>query len=149
MPLHASFPLSQDELAASALASGNALSCCLPSRAKTEAFNPHHHRRLLSPDSLAPTLYYYKKNISTLATLRTIQPRLHFTSSIARAPRHQSSTHCCHSLSFLSHAHHPSIQWHMQWRTSRPSFASWIVYQHVNSRKKIFWNAAASRRVIN
>jgi hypothetical protein len=40
---HASFPLSQDELAASASSPDIALSHHLPSRAETEALNPHHH----------------------------------------------------------------------------------------------------------
>jgi hypothetical protein len=45
-PCHTSFPLSQDELDASASSSDNALSCCLPSHAETEALNSYHCHRL-------------------------------------------------------------------------------------------------------
>jgi hypothetical protein len=74
---------------------------------------------------------------------------LHFASSLARAPYHQSSTHRRPSLSPLSHAHRPSAQQHPRWRTSQPSLASRTACRHVNSCKKIFWNAAASCGVIN
>jgi hypothetical protein len=37
--------LNQDELVASASSPGNASSHHLPSQAKTEALNPHHHSR--------------------------------------------------------------------------------------------------------
>jgi hypothetical protein len=73
-----------------------------------------------------------------LITLLTTQLCLHFASSLARAPRHQSSTRRCYSLSLLSHTHCPSAQWHPRWWTSQPSFTSWIAYRHVNSRKKYF-----------
>jgi hypothetical protein len=121
----------------------------LPSQTETEALNLHHCHRLPSSDRPTPTLYCYKVIIATLATLPTTQPRLYFASSLASAPRHQSSTrrHC--SLSLLSHAHRPSAQWHPQWRSSRPSFASRTTYWYINSHKKIFWNATASRGVIN
>jgi hypothetical protein len=109
-PCHTSYPLSQDELIVSASSSGNALSRHLPSRAKTKALNPHHHRRLPSPNRLTSTLHCYKKNISTLVTLPTTQPCLYFASSLARAPRHQSFTHRRRSFSPLSHDHRPSIQ---------------------------------------
>jgi hypothetical protein len=78
---HTFFPLSQDELVTSTSSSGNASSRCLPSRAETEALNLHHCRRLPSPDYPTPTLHYYKKIISTLATLPTNQSRLHFATS--------------------------------------------------------------------
>jgi hypothetical protein len=107
---HTSFPWSQDELAAAVSPSGNASSRCLPSRAETKALNPHHRHRPPSPDHPTPTLHCYKKVISILATLPTTQPRLHFASSLARAPRHQSSTHCRHSLSPPSHIHRLSAQ---------------------------------------
>jgi hypothetical protein len=42
------FPLSQDELVASALSSDNVLSYLLLSQAETETLNLHHRRRLLS-----------------------------------------------------------------------------------------------------
>jgi hypothetical protein len=148
-PCHAYFPLSQDELTPSASSFNNALSCHLPSWAKTVTLNPHHGRRLPSPDRPNPTLHYYKKIISTLITLPITQPCLYFTSSLARAPRHRSFTRCRHSLSPLSHTHCPSTQRHPRWWTSRLSFACRTAYQHVNSRKNIFWNAAASRRVMN
>jgi hypothetical protein len=41
---------------------------------------------------LTPTLHYYKNVISTLTTISITQPRLHFVSSLARAPCHRSST---------------------------------------------------------
>jgi hypothetical protein len=109
-PCPASFSLSQDNIAASGSSFGNALSCRLPSRAETEAFNLHHHHRLPSLDHTTPTLHCYKKIISTFATLPTTQPRLHLDSSLARAPRHQSSNHRYRSLSSLSHAHRRSTQ---------------------------------------
>jgi hypothetical protein len=108
-PCHASFPLSQDELTASASSSGNTLSCRLPSRAETEALNPHHRRQSPSLNRSTPTLHCYNKAILTLATLPTTQPHLYFTSFLARAPHHQSSTHRYHSLSLPSHTHHPSV----------------------------------------
>jgi hypothetical protein len=100
--------------------------------------NSHHCRWPPSPDHLTPTLHCYKKVISTLATLPTIQPHLYFASSLARAPCHQSSTYRCHSLSPSSHVHRPSAQWHPWWWTSWPSFTSRITYWHVNSHKKYF-----------
>jgi hypothetical protein len=141
-PCHTSFPLSQDELATSTSSFGNALSCRLPSLVETEALNHHHCHRLSSPDLPTLTLHWYKNIISTLATLHITQLHLHFTSFLARAPRHQSSTHRRCSLLPLSHTHRPSTQRHLWWWTSRPSFASRTAYRHVNSRKNIFWNAA-------
>jgi hypothetical protein len=123
---HASFAFRQDELAASTSTYDSALSRRLPSWVKTEALNQHHRRRLSSPDHQTPTLHCYKNIISTLVTPSTTQSRLHFTSSLARAPRHRSSTHCHHSLSPLSHAHHPSVQQHSRWWTSRLFFTSRI-----------------------
>jgi hypothetical protein len=93
-PCHTSSPLRQDELTVSASYSGNALSRCLPSQIEIEALNPHHRRRLPSPNRLTPILYCYKNIISTLITLPTTQSRHHFASSLARAQWHQSS----HSL---------------------------------------------------
>jgi hypothetical protein len=110
---HTSFPLSQDELAASALSFSNASSCRLPSRAKTEALNQHHYCRPPSPDHLTPTLHYYNNIISILATLPTTQPHLHFASSLARASLHRSSTRRHGSLSPLSHAHRSLAQGHL------------------------------------
>jgi hypothetical protein len=110
---HTSFSLSQDEIAAFASSFGNVLSRCLPSRAKTETLNSHHRRRLSPPplvDHPTHTLYCYKKVISTLATFPTTQSRLHFTSSLAKALRHRSSTHHHHYLSPLSHVHGTSAQ---------------------------------------
>jgi hypothetical protein len=107
---HTSFPLSQDELAASASSSGNTLSHRLPSRAETKALNLHHHLRSPSPDRSTPTLRCYKKIISTLATLPTTQPCLHFASSLAIALCHWSSTRHRRSLSPLSHVYRPSVQ---------------------------------------
>jgi hypothetical protein len=111
-PCHTSFSLSQNELTASTSSSGSALSHRLPSRAKTEALNPHHHHMLPSPDRPTPTLHCYKKIISTLATVPTTQSCLYFASSQARAPWHRSSTRRHRSLSSLSHAHRPSAQRH-------------------------------------
>jgi hypothetical protein len=59
---HTSFSLSQDELTASALSSDNALSCRLPSWAKTETLNPHHRRMLPSLNRSNPTLHCYKNS---------------------------------------------------------------------------------------
>jgi hypothetical protein len=56
-----------------------------PSQVKTEALNLHHHHHPPSLNSPTPTLYCYKKVISTLITLPTTQLCLHFTSSLARA----------------------------------------------------------------
>jgi hypothetical protein len=86
----------------------------LPSRAKTEALNLHRHHRPPSPDSLTPILYCYNKVISTLATLSTTQPHLHFAFSLARAPRPRSSTHHRHSLSPPPHVYHLFTHWHPQ-----------------------------------
>jgi hypothetical protein len=94
-----SFPWSQDELAASASSSGNALSRRLHSRAETTTLNLHHRRHPSSSDCPTPTLYCYKKVMSILATLTTTQSRLHFASSLARALRYQSSTRRRCSLS--------------------------------------------------
>jgi hypothetical protein len=82
-------------------------------------------------------------------SLHTTQPCLYFASSLAKALCHQSSTHLRRSLLPQSHTHCPSAQWHLWWQTSRPYFASRIAYRHMNSRKKIFWNAAAWCGVIN
>jgi hypothetical protein len=102
-----------------------------------------------SLDHPTPTLHCYKNILLILVTLPTTQPRLHFISSLAKTPRHRSFTRHSHSLLSLSHAHCPSTQWHTWWWTSRPSFAFWIAYRYLNSRKKIFWNLAASRGVVN
>jgi hypothetical protein len=56
------------------------------------------------PQTVWLFLHCYKNIISTMATLRTTQPCLHFASSLVRAPRHQSSTHHHCSLSPMSHA---------------------------------------------
>jgi hypothetical protein len=107
VPCHASFPLSQDELAASASSFGNASSRCLASRVEIESLNLHHRCRTPSPDRPTPTLHFYKKIISTLITFPTTQLHLHFIFSLARAPHHQSFT--CHhrSLSPWSHTNCP------------------------------------------
>jgi hypothetical protein len=97
-PCHTSFSLSQNELAAAASSFNNTCSWRLPSPAETEALNPHHHHRPPSPDRLTPTLHYYKNVISTLVTIPTIQPHLHFVRSLARVTHHRSSTHHHHSL---------------------------------------------------
>jgi hypothetical protein len=65
-------------------------------------------------DRITPTLHCYKKTILILVTLSITQLRLHFTSSLAKAPCHRSSTYCRLSLSPLSHAHRPSTQRHPQ-----------------------------------
>jgi hypothetical protein len=62
VPGHASFPLSQDELAVTASFSDNASSCRLPSRVETEILNLHHRRRPPFPDRPTLTLNYYKKS---------------------------------------------------------------------------------------
>jgi hypothetical protein len=74
-PCHASFLWSQDEFAASASSSVNALSHHLPTWAETKALNLHHRHWPPSPDSPTPTLHCYKKVISILANLPTTQPR--------------------------------------------------------------------------
>jgi hypothetical protein len=83
------------------------------------------------------------KRSSQSEPLSTTQRSFHFASSLARAPCHQSFTHCCRSHSPPSHTHHPSAQWHPRWWTIRPSFTSQTTYRYVNSRKKIFWNLTA------
>jgi hypothetical protein len=90
--------------------STNASPCRLPSRAKTKAMNLHHRHRPPSMDRLTSTLHYYKKVMSILVTLSTTQPRLYFALSIARAPKHRSSTRCRRSLSPSSYADRPSPQ---------------------------------------
>jgi hypothetical protein len=107
---HASFPWRQDKLAASASSSGNASSHHLLFRAEIKALNLHHCRRPPSLNNPTPIIHCYKKVISTLAILSTTQPHQKFSSSLARASRHRSSSHCCHSLSPPSHAHRPSTQ---------------------------------------
>jgi hypothetical protein len=97
-----------------------------------------------SPDSYPPLL---QKDHLNLGHSPTTKSCFHFASSLARAPCHLSATRRHHSLSPLSHTYHPSAQWHPQWRTSQSSFASRTPYWHVNSRKEVFWNAAASRGV--
>jgi hypothetical protein len=81
---HTSFIWSQDELVTSASFFGNVSFHRLSYRGETEALNPHHRCRPPSPYRSIPTLHYYKKIISILATLPATQPRLHFTSSLAR-----------------------------------------------------------------
>jgi hypothetical protein len=137
-PCGTSFPWSQNELAASTSSFGNASSHCLPSRAKIEVLNLHHRGshppqtgRLLPSSAI--------KMSSQPFHSPTTQQRLHFASSLARAPRHRSSTHHRRSLSPSSHAFRPSTQRHPQWWTSRPYFNSQTTYRHVNSHKyKIF-----------
>jgi hypothetical protein len=105
---HTSFPWSQNELVTFASSFDNASSRRLLSWAEIEALNPHHHCRPPSSDHLTLTLYCYKKVISTLTIFPITRPHLHFASSLARAPHNRSSTHRHHSLSPLSHTHHPS-----------------------------------------
>jgi hypothetical protein len=91
-PYHASFSLSQYELAIFASSSANASSRRLPSRVETEVLNSHYRLWPPSPDRPTLILYCYKKFISTLVTLLITQLRLYFFSSLPRAPRHRSST---------------------------------------------------------
>jgi hypothetical protein len=100
---HASFSWSQDELAVSASYFDNGSSHRLCSRAETEALNPHRRRRPPSSNSSTTTLHFYKKVISILTTLLTIQLCLHFASSLSRAPCHRSLTRRRLSLSSPSH----------------------------------------------
>jgi hypothetical protein len=83
---HASFPWSQDQLTNYTSSFGNASSRRLPSWVKIEALNLHHHRQPPSPNRPTLTLHCYKKVISTLITLSITQSRLHFTSTLAKAP---------------------------------------------------------------
>jgi hypothetical protein len=101
VPYHTYFPLSQDELAVSVSSSSNTSSRRLPSRAKTKVLNPYHHHNLPFPDRLSTSTTAIKKIISTLITIRTAQPRLHFGFN----NRHRS-------LSPLSHGHRLSTQRH-------------------------------------
>jgi hypothetical protein len=64
---HASFPRSQDDLAASAS------SRRLSSRVKIETLNPHYRHRPPSLDHPTPTLHCYKKIISILVILPITQ----------------------------------------------------------------------------
>jgi hypothetical protein len=83
----------------------------IPSRAETETLNLYHSRRQLSLDLSTHTLHWHNNIISILVTLPTTQPRLLFTSSLARAPHHRSSIrHRCFLSS--SHAYHLSTQQH-------------------------------------
>jgi hypothetical protein len=132
---HTSLLWSQDELAASASSFDNTLSHHIPSQAKTKALNPHHRRWPPSPNSPALTIHCYKKVISTLDTLHITQMCLHFTSSLARAPWHQSSTCHRHSLSSSSHVHRPSAQWHTRRWTIRPSFVSWTACMWIHVKR--------------
>jgi hypothetical protein len=71
--------------------------------------------------------------MSTLVTLSTTQIRLYFTSSIARAPYHWSST--CHRRPM------PIVPPHNDTHGDEladPLSLSRIAYRHVNLRKKIF-----------
>jgi hypothetical protein len=111
-PFHASFPWSQDELAASTSSSDNTSSHHLPSQAEIEALNSHHRRWPPSSDRLTPILHFYKNVISTLTTLPTTQLRLCFVFSLTRAPGQRSSTRRRGSLSPSSHVHRPSTQRH-------------------------------------
>jgi hypothetical protein len=104
------FSLSQDELATSASSSGNTSFHRIPSQAKIEVSNPHHRHRSPSPDRPTLILHCYKNIISTLVTLLTTQPHVHFASSLAKATCHQCSTRRCHSLSPPSHIHYPFTQ---------------------------------------
>jgi hypothetical protein len=87
--------------------SGNTPPRRLSSKAEIEALNPHHHHRPPSQNRLTHTLHCCKNVISTLVTLPTTQPCFYFTSSLARAPHHSSSTRRRRSFSLASHAHHP------------------------------------------
>jgi hypothetical protein len=104
-PCHASFSWSQDELTVSSSSSSNTSSHRISPQAETKALNSHHHHRPPYPDRPTLTLYCYEKIVSTLPTLPTTQSCLHFASSLARAPHHQSSIHHHCSLSPSSHAH--------------------------------------------
>jgi hypothetical protein len=108
-PCHTSFSLSQDELIASALFSGNALSRRLPSRAKTEALNPHIRRRLPSLDQPTPTLHFYKKIIWTLGTHPTTQPHLYFC-LLASQSTTPSELHSPSPFSFTVVSHPSSLR---------------------------------------
>jgi hypothetical protein len=59
---HASFSLSQDELAAFVLSSNNASSHRLPSRAETKALNLYHCCQPPFPNHPTSTLHCYKKS---------------------------------------------------------------------------------------
>jgi hypothetical protein len=75
-----------------------------------ESIPPSLSTLLDQPDSHRQ---WYKNVALTLATFLTTQPRLHFTSSLIRQPRHQSST--WHPLSLSSHTHRPYTQRHSRW----------------------------------
>jgi hypothetical protein len=111
-PCHASFPLTQDELTASALSFDNASSrrFTLSSQNRSIEIILTARRQPPFPDLPTHTLHCYKKVISTLVTLPTTQPHLYFASSLFIAPYNWSSTHRCHFLSPSSHVHHPSTQ---------------------------------------
>jgi hypothetical protein len=104
-PCHVSFSLNQDEIADSVSSFDNASSSRLSSR--TETLNPYYHNMTLFLYRPTLILHCYKKIILILITLPTTQSRLYFTSSLAKSPRHRSSTRRCHSLSSLSHVHRP------------------------------------------
>jgi hypothetical protein len=112
MSCHTSFPRSQDELVASALSSDNDSSHRLLSRAEIKTLNLHHRYRPPSLDCPTFTLHCFKKIILTLTTLSTTQLCIYFVSSLAKALRHWSSIHRCHSLSLMTHFYRPSAQRH-------------------------------------
>jgi hypothetical protein len=84
----------------------------IPSRAEIETLNLHHSRRQLSPDLSTHTLHWHNNIISILVNLPTTQPRLLFTSSLARAPHHRSSIRRRRFLSSSSHVYRLSTQQH-------------------------------------
>jgi hypothetical protein len=113
MLCHASFPWSEDEIAAFTSFFDNASFHRLPSRVEIEVLNSHYRRRLPSPDRPTPTLHCYKRIISTLTTFPTTLSRLYFASSLTRAPHHWSSIRHCRSLSSrLTHIASPHNDTH-------------------------------------
>jgi hypothetical protein len=68
-PCHTFFSLNQDKLVNFASSSGNASSRRISFGLKIEILNLHYHNRPPSLNRSTPTLYYYKKIISSVATL--------------------------------------------------------------------------------
>jgi hypothetical protein len=146
-PYHASFSLSQYELTIFASSSGNASSRRLPSWVKIAVLNSHYRLWPPSPDCPTLILHCYKKVISTLVTLLITQLRLYFSSSLPRAPHHQSFTPAIvpfhRRLILIVPPHNDTHD------DEQPSFTYRTTYQYVNLRKKIFWKLVASHEVIN
>jgi hypothetical protein len=99
--------MTHDVLAASVSSFGNTSFCRLPSWAKTKAFNPHHRRRPPFSDSPTPTLYSYKKVISTLPPF--LDSPTHILYNYKRSSQHWSLSPPFNRVSILPP---PKLEYH-------------------------------------